>query len=203
MDDKKRGLDDLLSDLGIGEDEAVPEAVMAEQTRVVQQPSAPAMGPQEAVGEFLAGLLFRLDPQHSVDIRSDGELLRAEVLGGDLGRFIGKEGKNLKAVEFLANVYLSKVHSGSMRVVLDAAGYRKRQEERIHRIAEDAALQAEVSAQPVELPPMRSGERRIIHLLLKQHPRVTTTSIGEGDQRRVVVMPRDQATGLPEDPDPA
>lgn len=54
----------------------------------------------------------------------------------------------------------------------------------------DAALQVEVSGQPVELPPMRSGERRIIHLLLKQHPKVTTTSVGEGEERHVIVIPR-------------
>lgn len=157
---------------------------------MVAKPAHPEQGPKEALEHFLVGLLLRLDPAYSVDVRQEGELLRAEVLGGDLGRFIGKEGRTLKSVEFLANVYMAKQFGGEYRVVLDAAGYRKRQEERIKRLAMDAALQVEVSGQPVELPPMRSGERRIIHLLLKQHPKVTTTSVGEGEERHVIVIPR-------------
>ncbi|ADH63426.1 single-stranded nucleic acid binding R3H domain protein [Allomeiothermus silvanus DSM 9946] len=192
MDEKKRGLDDLLSDMGIGEEEAPPSPVITEepQAPVVAKPAHPEQGPKEALEHFLVGLLLRLDPAYSVDVRQEGELLRAEVLGGDLGRFIGKEGRTLKSVEFLANVYMAKQFGGEYRVVLDAAGYRKRQEERIKRLAMDAALQVEVSGQPVELPPMRSGERRIIHLLLKQHPKVTTTSVGEGEERHVIVIPR-------------
>lgn len=203
MDEKKRGLDDLLSDLGIGEDEAVPETVMADQTRLVQAAPVRSLGPKEDLEQFMVGLLLHLDPAYSIDVKIDGDLLRAEVLGGDLGRFIGKEGKNLKSVEFLANVYMAKAHGGGYRVVLDAAGYRKRQEERIRRLASDAALQAEVSGEPVELPPMRSGERRIIHLMLKQHPKVTTTSVGDGDERHVIVLPRDKAGMFEEQPEEA
>ncbi len=57
-----------------------------------------------------------------------------------------------------------------------------------------------MSGQPVELPPMRPSERRIIHVLLKQHPKVTTTSVGEGEARHVVVMPRAEAESSPEEP---
>ncbi len=191
MDDKKRGLDDLLSDLGIGENETAPEVVLKEEEAapIVTQP-APAQDPKSMLEHFMVGLLLRLDPAYSVEIAQEGELFRVEILGGDSGRVIGREGKTLQSLEFIVNVAMAKHFGSAYRVVLDAAGYRRRNEERIRRMASDAVLQVEVSGQPIELPPMRPSERRLIHVMLKQHPKVTTTSVGEGEQRHVIVMPR-------------
>ncbi|KGQ21840.1 Jag family protein [Thermus filiformis] len=182
MDERKKNLDDLLSDLGVLE-EGLPQVELKEK-------AAPEKGPKEALEEFLVGLLLHLDPRHSVEVRQEGEVLKAEVLGGDLGRLIGKEGRTLKAVEYLASVYLAKRFGGSHRVQLDAAGYRKRQEERLRKLALEAALQVELSQTPLHLPPMRPSERRVIHMLLKHHPKVTTESQGEGEERHVVIYPR-------------
>lgn len=197
MDDKKRGLDDLLSDLGIGENEAAPEVVLKEtEAAPIVAPVTQGQDPKSVLEHFMVGLLLRLDPAYSVEIVQDGELFRSEILGGDSGRVIGREGKTLQSLEFIANVVMAKQFGSAYRVVLDAAGYRRRNEERIRRMASDAVLQVEVSGQQIELPPMRPSERRIIHVMLKQHPKVTTTSVGEGEARHVVVMPRD-ANHLP------
>ena len=191
MDDKKRGLDDLLSDLGIGENETAPEVVLKEEEAdPVVSPPAP-QNPKSMLEHFMVGLLLRLDPAYAVDIVQEGGLFRVEILGGDSGRVIGREGKTLQSLEFIVNVVMAKHFGPAYRVVLDAAGYRRRNEERIRRIAADAALQVEVSGQPIELPPMRPSERRLIHVMLKQHPKVTTTSVGEGEERHVVVLPRE------------
>lgn len=190
MEDKKRGLDDLLSDLGIGENETAPEVVLKEEGEApVVTPTA--QDPKTALEHFMVGLLMRLDPAYSVDIRQDGDLFHTEILGGDLGRAIGREGKTLQSLEFIANVAMAKQFGSAYRVVLDAAGYRRRNEDRIKRMAMDAVLQVEVSGQEVELPAMRASERRMIHVLLKQHEKVTTYSVGEGEERHVIVSPRD------------
>jgi spoIIIJ-associated protein len=201
MDDKKRGLDDLLSDLGIGENESAPEVVLEEETApIVAQPNQ-AQDPKSVLEHFMVGLLLRLDPAYAVDIVQEGGLFRVEILGGDSGRVIGREGKTLQSLEFIVNVVMAKHFGPAYRVVLDAAGYRRRNEERLRRIAADAALQVEASGQPIELPPMRPSERRLIHLMLKQHPKVTTTSVGEGEERHVVVLPREARA--PENDPPA
>lgn len=200
MEDKKRGLDDLLSDLGIGENEVAPEVVLKEEeVAPIVAPASQPEDPKNALEHFMVGLLLRLDPAYSVDIRQEGDLFRTEILGGDSGRVIGREGKTLQSLEFIANVAMAKQFGSAYRVILDAAGYRRRNEDRIKRMAMDAALQVEVSGQEVELPPMKPSERRMIHVLLKQHEKVTTTSVGEGEDRHVIVMPRDQ--GAPPSPD--
>ena len=188
MDEKKKSIDDLLSDLGVLE-----EAPVGVGLKEAGKASPTQKGPKEVLESFLVGLLLRLDPAHYVEIRQEGNLLKAEVKGGDLGRFIGKEGRTLKAVEYLAGVVLAKHFGSAYRVVLDAAGYRKRQEEKIRKIAEEAALTVAMTKEPLHLPPMRPSERRIVHMLLKNHPQVTTESQGEGEERHVVVYPRGQA----------
>ncbi|GGM98181.1 DNA-binding protein [Thermus composti] len=187
MDERKKSIDDLLADLGVLEE--APLGVGLKETGKEAQEK----GPKEVLEEFLVGLLLRLDPAHHLEVRQEGSLLKAEVKGGDLGRFIGKEGRTLKAVEYLAGVVLAKHFGNAYRVVLDAAGYRKRQEERIRRLAEEAARLVVQTQEPLHLPPMRPSERRIVHMLLKNHPQVTTESQGEGEERHVVVYPRDQA----------
>jgi len=187
MDEKKKSIDDLLSDLGVLE-EAPVEVELKESGKETR-----AQSPKEVLENFLVGLLLRLNPAHHAEVRQEGNLLKAEVKGGDLGRFIGKEGRTLKAVEYLAGVVLAKHFGGAYRVVLDAAGYRKRQEDKIRRLAEEAALTVELTGEPLPLPPMRPSERRLVHMLLKNHPKVTTASQGEGEERHVVVYPRDKA----------
>lgn len=184
MEERKKDLEGLLEDLGVLE-ESLPQP----HPGLGRTPKE--KGPKEALEGFLVGLLLHLDPQHSVEVREEGEVLKAEVFGGDLGRFIGKEGKTLKAVEYLARAVLAKRFGNVYRVELDAAGYKRRREERLKRLAHEAALQVEKSQFPLHLPPMPPGERRVIHMLLKDHPKVTTGSQGEGEERRVVVYPRE------------
>lgn len=198
MEEKKRGLDDLLTDLGIGENEAAPEVVLQQDTATVApvtalNPNPSNESPRGALEHFMVGLLMRLDPAYSMDVKQEADTFHVEVLGGDLGRIIGKEGRTLQAVEFLTNVALAKQFGSSYRATLDAAGYRKRAEERIRRMAQDAVLQVEVSGEPVDLPPMKPSERRVIHVMLKQHEKVTTTSVGQGEERHIVVLPRSMA----------
>jgi spoIIIJ-associated protein len=188
MEDKKRGLDDLLSDLGIGENEAPPKVVPKTPQA---SPVAPEQhSPKDALEHFMVGLLLRLDPSYVVDVRQEDTLFYVDIRGGDPGRLIGREGKTLQSLEFIANVTLAKQFGHEFRVLMDANGYRQRNEERIQRLAADVVEQVEASGEPVALPPMRASERRTVHVMFKEHQKVTTQSVGEGEERHVVIVPR-------------
>jgi spoIIIJ-associated protein len=75
------------------------------------------------------------------------------------------------------------------RIILDAEGYRQRRVEAIQGIAHRTARRAIRERRAVELPPMNSSERRIVHMFLKDNPRVTTASEGSGGNRRVRISP--------------
>lgn len=189
MEGKKRNLEDLLSGLGIEED-----------GEVAYEPPPPAEGtpteeatpktPEEVVEHFLVGLLLYLDPAYTIEVRTADDRVYVEILGGDLGRLIGKEGRTLKALEQLVNAVLARHFGHRYRAVLDAAGYRRRRADRAVAMALRAASQVVETGEPVPLPPMTPAERRAVHIALKDHPDVYTESEGEGENRHVVVFPQ-------------
>ncbi len=119
--------------------------------------------------------------------------------GQDLGGLIGRHGQTLDALEFLVGLRLARRLGHRVHVIIDAEGYRARREKALQKIASEAADRAVRERRPVFLEPTDPRDRRTVHLALQHDPRVTTSSIGEDDDRRVVVHPRGLGGLLPED----
>jgi spoIIIJ-associated protein len=140
---------------------------------------------------FLVQLLLYLDPTYAVDVTIDHDgSVHADVHGGDAGRLIGKGGRTLAALEFLANAVVNKVEGETpVRVNVDVGGYKRRRDERLRIVAQRAAARVRKSGLAVELEPMSAAERRVVHMALADDPAVESESTGEGRDRRVVVYP--------------
>ena len=76
------------------------------------------------------------------------------------------------------------------RVLVDVGGYRRRREESLEGLAQRIAYRVVQSHRPVTLEPMPSNERRVIHMVLRDNPDVFTESSGEGEARKVTILPR-------------
>jgi spoIIIJ-associated protein len=214
MDDKTK-LDAYLENLGISDDaeaskpviptapasSPITPAVSATPPRQDDERPAPARAESDAprsprlnasvdaiVEDFLSGMLMHLDPGYTVSAHTRGDSINAEVTGGDAGKIIGREGRTLAAIEFLANTVLAKEHGqGAPRVNVDAAGYRRRHEERLLEQARRIAARVRKSGEEIELDPMTAADRRIIHIALREDSFVSTESVGEGRERRIVI----------------
>ena len=103
---------------------------------------------------------------------------------------IGKHGKNLDALQLLANTFLSNRGFSSYRVLLDCENYRLRREESLVRLAYETADKVALSKKSVLLEPMNPYERRLIHTTLGDIQDIETKSEGEGAFRRVRVSLR-------------
>jgi spoIIIJ-associated protein len=191
-----KNLDSYLSDLGISDDEqaktpSAPKTSAASSPVVA--PRAPRLNasPEVIIEDFLAGLLAHIGPSYTVSARVRGENIAAEITGGDSGRIIGREGRTLASIEFLANTVLAKeVGETAPRVNVDAAGYRRRHEERLLETARRAAARVRKSGEAFEMDALSAADRRIIHIALREDAFVTTESVGEGLDRRIIVKPR-------------
>lgn len=119
----------------------------------------------------------------------EGELI-LDVTGDDLAILIGRHGKTLDAIQLVVSTIT--VHKLGFRypIVIDVEGYKSRQRQKLESIARNAASKAANQQRSVKLRPMTPYERRIIHVALRDDPRVDTASEGEGSTRHVVVIPQ-------------
>ena len=102
---------------------------------------------------------------------------------------IGQHGSNLYALEHLIRSILYR--SGHIaRVSIDINNYKAEKDKMIANIAKDAATQAALEKKPIVLRPMNAYERRIVHMNIADDDRVETESIGEGEDRKVIVKPK-------------
>jgi spoIIIJ-associated protein len=113
-----------------------------------------------------------------------------DIQGKDLSLLIGRRGETLRAFQYLTRLILTKSLGESPMVVVDVEGYRARREEQLRRLARRMADQALEAGRTMTLEPMPPHERRIIHIELRDHGRVFTESVGEGDRRKVTIVPR-------------
>ena len=118
-----------------------------------------------------------------------------EITGEDSGLLIGRRGETLRVMQFMMNLLLSRSPDQQEgRVILDVEQYRHRRTQVLKGLALRVADRVAGSGRAFTLEPMSAAERRAIHVALTDHPRVVTQSVGEGEDRKVMVMPR---TGEP------
>ncbi len=106
--------------------------------------------------------------------------------GNGLGAVIGRRGETLDALQYLTGLAAND-GSGYFKVSLNIGDYREKREEALNILAEKVAKQVLTSGRSRALEPMNAYERRIIHTAIQQIDGVVSNSIGEGQNRRVVV----------------
>jgi spoIIIJ-associated protein len=177
-----------------------PEAPkpVAESTR----PAQPEASQPADVGQLAAGLLAQLlglmgikavvTPRLGVDLVEPGEAppLVLDITGGDLGILIGRRSETLQALQDMVRLMVSKELSSWQPLMVDVESYRVRRRQSLRQMAEKMAERVAVSQKRVVLEAMPAHERRIIHITLRDHPIVTTKSIGSDDNRKVTIIPK-------------
>ncbi len=121
---------------------------------------------------------------------TDGGPIQLSLSGSDSGMIIGRRGQTLDALEHLVNrvVFRDDTEHG-VRVSLDVEGYRQRRQESLEQLALRLAAKARATGRFVTLNPMSARDRRIVHLTLQSDPSVSTRSEGEGNYRKLVIVP--------------
>src|SRR5579864_964742 len=155
--------------------------------------SAPANGKAEMARSLVEGLLKHMGVRAQVSVRPGSEPITLDISGRDLGALIGWRGETLRALQSVTNVMVGKHLAEGERVIVDVERYRQRREHTVREIAMRAARQVKMTGDAITLDAMQPFERRAIHLALEGDPDVTSSSIGEEPERRVVVGPRKPA----------
>ena len=178
---------------GPTERDAEEESQSAEAADFAPEPQENAEAiPQDVVDETegrITALLDAMGFEARVEVYDAGGFVAVDVAADNTALFIGQKGETIDALQYLVNAGVNRTRTSRVRVVLDAEGYRQRRVEALQGMAHRSARKALREDRPVELPPMNPAERRVVHLFLRDNPRVTTESEGAGDSRRVLVSP--------------
>jgi spoIIIJ-associated protein len=144
--------------------------------------------------EFVLGVVREMDMDCRVRLRRprDGDAsdeINIEITGRDAGRIIGKKGQVLQALQFLTHRVINRPGLDRRHVLVDAEGYRSRRDDSLASMARRLGKQAVEEGKIITFEPMNPRDRRVVHLALAKFEGVITKSDGEGDSRRVQIIP--------------
>lgn len=137
-------------------------------------------------------LLKHVEAEADILIESaeEGNYHNVKIDGEDLSFLIGYHGKTLDAFQHLVNLMLYKEKEENAHVTVDINGYKEKRIEKLHEIARKYIDKARFFDQEVHLPPMAAWERRQVHMLIAEYPDVETESMGEKEDRHIVLRKR-------------
>ena len=117
--------------------------------------------------------------------------IQVDIRGNDLSVLIGRHSETLNAFQYVASLIVGRDEEDWVQLSIDVEGYRDRRKKQLIQMATRLAEQVAKSGRRLSLEPMPSGERRIIHIALRDHPDVETESVGEEPHRKVTIAPKD------------
>ncbi len=188
-----------LTDSQMSEDEQEESRIPEEYVEIARKVSAGEELSDEELDqvadagiEILRTMLSYFDADGATIDEYDGDngQLIFNVTGEDLGILIGYHGKVLESFKFMFSTLLNNELGFRFPATVDIEGYEARRLQKLESLAKSSARKATQRECDVRLYPMKPYERRIIHLVLRGDPRVSTHSEGSEPNRCVVISPR-------------
>jgi spoIIIJ-associated protein len=174
-----------------------PAAFREPQTHAT--PSAGALaasGPSALKArQLLADILGMMTFECEVTAAETDDTIILNIQGDKSALLIGRRGQNLDALQYLLNKAVNRADTERKMVVVDSEEYRKRREESLLKMAERIRAKVKKTQKPMSLSHMNARDRRIIHMALQEDEALVTKSRGEGEYRKVIVVPVRKNTG--------
>ena len=142
---------------------------------------------KEYVKKFLNELAVKMNTSFNVEVNENDGVISAIIVTDDSGVMIGKEGKNLNAIQTILRQSLRKYGNFDIKVNLDISGYKARREKNIEREVKKIAREVLKTKIEAKLDSMNSYERRIVHTIISEYDGLATQSEGESHNRYVVI----------------
>ena len=139
------------------------------------------------VEEFLKDWLKKVDQSLEYTVKVEEATIVVDIKGQAAGTLIGYRGETLNAMQTILSTIANKEAENKIRLILDIENYREKREKTLEELAEKVSKTVLRTNKSITLEPMSAYERKIIHSKLQGNTKVETYSIGEGENRRVVI----------------
>ncbi len=149
---------------------------------------------EQQLSDVLDNLLGMLLLEGSYEIEEQEAGFLVSIDTADAGRLIGARGESLEGLQLVVNQIMSRKvgDEGFKRVILDVSGWRKQKEEELESLAKNWGKEVLESGKELELEPMSSWQRRVVHMVLQEMGGLSSESVGEGRDRHIVIKLQSQ-----------
>lgn len=139
------------------------------------------------VDEFLKQFISKVNSEITYNIKIEDNTILVNIDGNSYGNLIGYRGETLNAMQTILSSIANKKVKDRIKLILDIGNYREKREKSLEELAEKVSKTVLRNGKNITLEPMSAFERKIIHSKLQENSKIETYSIGEGDNRRVVI----------------
>ena len=139
------------------------------------------------VEEFIKEFINKYNNEINYIVEIKENTILVNINGNECGTLIGYRGETLNSLQTILLSIANKNVKERIKLILDIEGYRNKREKILEELAEKVSKTVLKKGKNVTLEPMSAYERKIIHSKLQNNPRIETYSIGEGENRRVVI----------------
>lgn len=144
---------------------------------------------KEIVKELFDLMAIKVKTDISFDKDNDALVVNVDA-GEETGLLIGRKGETLLSIQTILGVLLKGRTGEWTRVLVNVGDYREKEEDYLKSLAQATATRAKETGEPQSLYNLKPGQRRVIHLFLAQDAEVETESLGEGEERYLLVKPK-------------
>ena len=146
-------------------------------------------GPLQEIQEYVEDFVDMMGTELDVELERERDALVVQLVGPDSEMLLDYGGEVLDAIQVVLGKIIPRKFGTSLRILVDSDRQRLGHERELIEIATRGAESVRKSGQTLELSPMNAMERRIVHLALSEEEGIVTESTGEGEIRRVQILP--------------
>ncbi len=204
VDDAADAYDDELDD-ALSDDMDADDAYADEDADGDTADGAPMIEGQEFAVEIVRNILDKMGFKRATavgrsllpmdDADQPSITIDINVEERDEEGFLAHNGEALQALQTIVQTMWSHKTKSNVRINVDVNGYKARRQERLMKMAARMAERVVESGRTITLEPMPAFDRRIVHMVLRDHPHVYTESLGEGLSRKVQIKLKDDKSG--------
>ena len=182
----KKAIDSYIKSL---EEEQKRNKLIENNSKKIESSTGEEIDGMEKIKQILKKSIELICLGEEVKIDTDSKELKLSVRGNDLGIVIGRDGKNMQALEYIINLIGKRKKLLCRNVTIDIKDYRKKKISNIKKTAVIMAKKAISEGRKIALKPMGAYERKMIHNLLAKFKDVTTRSRYEEPNRCIIIYP--------------
>jgi len=125
-----------------------------------------------------------------VTVSKNDETYNVVIDGAEASILVGYRGEVLDSIQHILSLMVRETDDSNKRVIVDAGGYRESRNKALKELAKTTADKVRFTGKPIELSPMSSYERRVVHMVVSEQEGVESGSVDEREYRRVVISPK-------------